>query len=102
MQIEHQQALFRGPVSQVDRAERAARLMKKLTPRQMDVLNGMANGLLNKQIASFLMIDEKTVKMHRALVLRRLNVSHSAQAIRIAVEASFAASGAGGLDSSRF
>jgi DNA-binding NarL/FixJ family response regulator len=72
------------------RAEQAARLIAKLTPRQVDVLNAMSDGLLNKQIACFLMINEKTVKMHRASVLRRLNVSHSAQAVRIAVEASFA------------
>jgi DNA-binding NarL/FixJ family response regulator len=72
------------------RAERAARLISALTPRQIDVLNGMADGLLNKQIAQFLMIDVKTVKMHRAHVLKRLNVSHSAQAVRLAVEASFA------------
>jgi DNA-binding NarL/FixJ family response regulator len=73
------------------RAERATRLLSKLTPRQLHVLRGMADGLLNKQIAAFLQIDEKTVKMHRANVLRRLGVNHSARAIRIAVEASFAA-----------
>lgn len=72
------------------RAQRASRLLSKLTPRQLHVLAGMADGLLNKQIAAFLQIDEKTVKMHRANVLRRLGVTHSAGAIRIAVEASFA------------
>ncbi len=47
----------------------------------------MSHGLLNKQIAHRLGIAEKTVKMHRALLLERLGVATSADAIRIAVEA---------------
>jgi DNA-binding NarL/FixJ family response regulator len=51
------------------------------------VLELMARGLLNKQIAWELKISEKTVKMHRALALERLGVRSSAEAIRLAVEA---------------
>ena len=47
----------------------------------------MARGLLNKHIAWELKISEKTVKMHRRLLLDQLGVSTSADAIRIAVEA---------------
>lgn len=65
----------------------AARRVSLLPPRQRQVLGLMARGLLNKQIAWELKISEKTVKMHRALLLDRLAVSTSAEAIRIAVEA---------------
>lgn len=58
-----------------------------LPPRQREVLEHLARGLLNKQIAWELKISEKTVKMHRALLLEQLGVSTSADAIRIAVEA---------------
>ena len=58
-----------------------------LPPRQREVLEHLARGLLNKQIAWELKISEKTVKMHRALLLERLGVSTTAEAIRIAVEA---------------
>ncbi len=58
-----------------------------LPNRQREVLERMAQGLLNKQIAWELKISEKTVKMHRALLLERLGVSTTAEAIRIAVEA---------------
>jgi PAS domain S-box-containing protein len=58
-----------------------------LPARQREVLEHMAQGLLNKQIAWELKISEKTVKMHRALLLERLGVSTTAEAIRIAVEA---------------
>jgi PAS domain S-box-containing protein len=69
------------------RRGRAAALVADLPPRQKEVLESMARGLLNKQIAWEMKISEKTVKMHRALLLERLGVATSAEAIRIAVEA---------------
>ncbi len=69
------------------RRARAAELVKALAPRQREVLELVAKGVLNKQIAHRLGIAEKTVKMHRALLLERLGVATSAEAIRIAVEA---------------
>lgn len=70
-----------------DRRENAAKRVAALPPRQREVLGCMARGLLNKQAAWELKISEKTVKMHRALLLERLGVATSAEAIRIAVEA---------------
>ena len=69
------------------RRARAAALVAQLPQRQREVLEGMAKGLLNKQIAYQLGIAEKTVKMHRVLMLERLGGITSAEAIRIAVEA---------------
>lgn len=69
------------------RRARARSLVADLAKRQREVLAGMAKGLLNKQIAYELGIAEKTVKMHRALLLERLGVQTTAEAIRIAVEA---------------
>jgi DNA-binding NarL/FixJ family response regulator len=65
----------------------AAERVGELPPRQREVLHGMARGLLNKQIAWELKISEKTVKMHRGLLIERLGVATSAEAIRVAVEA---------------
>jgi DNA-binding NarL/FixJ family response regulator len=58
-----------------------------LSPRQREVLIKMAHGLLNKQIAHELGLSEKTVKMHRALLIAKLDVPTSADAVRLAVEA---------------
>jgi PAS domain S-box-containing protein len=69
------------------RQARSRALVAELPVRQRQVLEAMAGGLLNKQIAFTLGIAEKTVKMHRALLLERLGVATSAEAIRIAVEA---------------
>ena len=79
-----------GPAASHAFAERrsgAAELVARLPARQREVLQGIARGLLNKQIAWELKISEKTVKMHRALMIGRLGVTTSAEAIRIAVEA---------------
>ena len=70
-----------------DLETRAVALVKSLPDRRRQVLELMARGLLNKQIAWELKISEKTVKMHRALLLEQLGVATSADAIRIAVEA---------------
>lgn len=69
------------------RRARAAARIKELSRRQREILGHMSRGQLNKQIAWQLGIAEKTVKMHRALMLERLGVATSAEAIRLAVEA---------------
>jgi PAS domain S-box-containing protein len=69
------------------RQGRARQLVDRLPPRQRQVLSEMALGYRNKQIAWRLSLSEKTVKMHRQLLLGNLGVSTTADAIRIAVEA---------------
>ena len=66
---------------------RAAEMVKALSPRQGQVLKLVANGLLNKQIAADLNLAEKTVKMHRAILMNRLGLHTTADLIRLAVEA---------------
>ncbi|QNM82492.1 PAS domain-containing protein [Sphingomonas sabuli] len=75
-----------APLFAARRAQAVARV-KALPDRRRQVLEMMSRGLLNKQIAWELKISEKTVKMHRALLLEQLGVATSADAIRIAVEA---------------
>lgn len=75
------------PMALSARQARATQQVDALPPRQREVLKAMASGLLNKQIAFNLGIAEKTVKMHRAMMLERLGVATSAEAVRIAVEA---------------
>ncbi|QIL02322.1 PAS domain-containing protein [Sphingomonas sinipercae] len=76
-----------GEGSFVARRQRAEHLIGQLSPRQREVLELMSSGLLNKQIAGDLGLSEKTVKMHRALMFRRLGVTTTAEAVRTAVEA---------------
>jgi PAS domain S-box-containing protein len=76
-----------GSPDLVARRMQAHQAIAALPPRQRQVLQLMANGLLNKQIAWQLKISDKTVKMHRGLLLQKLGVATSAEAIRLAAEA---------------
>jgi DNA-binding NarL/FixJ family response regulator len=55
--------------------------LKMLTPKQLSVLRMLRQGLLNKQIAHELQIEETTVKAHVSEILRKLNVSSRTQAV---------------------
>ena len=55
-----------------------------LTPRERDVLGLVVTGLLNKQIAAELGMSEKTVKVHRAQVMQKMQVSSVAQLVLLA------------------
>jgi len=61
--------------------------VENLNARHQAILMKMATGRLNKQIAWDLKLSERTVKMHRAELFKRLGVSTAADAIRIATEA---------------
>ena len=54
--------------------------MKLLTPHQLKVLQMVADGLLNKQIAYELAISESTVKQHVSAVLKKLGVINRTKA----------------------
>lgn len=70
-------------------SEAARNRIEALSRRQKQILQLMATGKLNKQIAFELGLSERTVKMHRSAVLRALDVRTSADAIRLAVEAGY-------------
>lgn len=71
------------------RRRHAHERIESLTPRQREILIELARGRLNKQIAHDLDLSERTIKMHRAALLRALDVRTAADAIRIAVEAGY-------------
>ena len=58
----------------------------RLSPRQREVLTAMSLGRLTKQIANDIGVSERTVKLHKAALLKALEVRSVAEAIRIAIE----------------
>lgn len=85
-------AYFLGSQMAIDdsgasRHEQARALVEGLSRRQRQILEALAKGRLNKQIAYELDLTERTIKMHRAAMLRALGVRTVAEAIRIAIEA---------------
>jgi len=69
------------------RRMRAVEIVKDLSKRQREVLQFIAKGLLNKQIAHELGLSERTIKMHRSILMKRLDVPSAADMVRLAVEA---------------
>jgi FixJ family two-component response regulator len=58
--------------------------LKTLTPREREVMTLVVRGLLNKQIAFELGTVEKTVKVHRARVMEKMEVQSLADLVRLA------------------
>ena len=56
-----------------------------LTPREREVLQLVAEGKANKQIARLLSIAVRTVEAHRASIMRKLNLDDQASLVRYAV-----------------
>ena len=52
-----------------------------LTPREREVLQLLALGLANKEIAARLGVSESTVKFHVNSILRKLKVANRAEAV---------------------
>ncbi len=79
-------AIERDRVDRQDRAELAAvrKRLETLTPRECEVLRHVIAGKLNKQSAAALGTVEKTVKVHRARVMEKLQVSSVAALVRLA------------------
>ncbi|HAS15535.1 MULTISPECIES: response regulator transcription factor [Idiomarina] len=57
-----------------------ANKLEQLTPQQFKVLQCIADGLLNKQIAYELGVQETTIKQHASAILRKLNCVNRTQA----------------------
>ncbi|MET0371952.1 MAG: response regulator [Sphingobium sp.] len=69
------------------RAADAEVILGALTPRERDVLEGLARGLPNKTIAYDLGISSRTVEVHRANLMTKLDVRSLSDALRIAFAA---------------
>lgn len=70
------EALARDALQRAQHHERldVSRRLASLTPRELQVLDLVATGLLNKQIAAELGAAEKTIKVHRRRIMQKMNV----------------------------
>ena len=54
-------------------------LLERLTPREYEVMQLVATGMLNKQVGGELGMAEKTVKTHRAHMMQKLGITSVAE-----------------------
>jgi FixJ family two-component response regulator len=79
------EALAKDADTRVHYAEqqRVRELLSSLTPRESQVLELVARGLLNKQIAGALGTAEKTVKVHRGRLMHKMQVKSAAALVQL-------------------
>ena len=85
--IEHGVERLKHSAANHERSDEAAVRLQVLTPREREVLDGLAKGLPNKTIAYDLGISPRTVEIHRANVMSKLAVRSLSEALRIAFAA---------------
>jgi RNA polymerase sigma factor (sigma-70 family) len=81
-----QRALARHRERQADRQEQEVleKRLARLTPREKQVFALVAAGLLNKQVGYELGATEKTIKVHRARVMEKMEAESLADLVRMA------------------
>lgn len=85
-------ALAERPVWLAARARRRAAeaRLAQLTPRERDILDGIAAGLGNKAIARRLDLSPRTVEVHRANIMRRSGAGNVAELLHLCFTADYA------------
>jgi len=80
-----ERALARCRAARAERTDRMVvqRRFDTLTPRERQVLGLVVAGRLNKQIAADLGAAEKTIKIHRGRVMRKMEASSVAELVRM-------------------
>jgi len=66
--------------------DEAEAFISPLTPRETEILNYIAQGYLNKQIAIKLGISEQTIKNYVTSILRKLNANARTEAVVVAIK----------------
>ncbi|WRP30262.1 response regulator [Sphingomonas sp. LY54] len=82
--------LLRDRGEKAERKRSARERISHLTTREREVLQGLMAGLPNKMLARHLDISLRTVEMHRANMMDRLQVGSLAEALTLAVQAELA------------
>lgn len=86
MSMQSSSESVRNLIRDLDRPRAAGENNCGLTPRQTEVLECLAEGLSNKQIAYKLGLSEGTVKIHITLLMRTLEVTNRTAAVRKAAQ----------------
>ena len=91
--LSHHKPFFTAKVSQTlldaylktPAGEEDGRSVRSLTPREREIVQMLAEGKSNKEVASRLSISVKTVETHRATVMRKLEINSIVELVHYAI-----------------
>jgi FixJ family two-component response regulator len=83
-----QRALKKDAVnrSEIDQGERIRQRLESLTPREREVLGLVTSGKPNKVMAGDLGVSQRTIEIHRARVMEKMQANSLAQLVRMTLE----------------
>ena len=61
-------------------------MQQQLTPRELEIVRHIADGLTNHQIAKMLLLKDATVSTHRKNMLAKLQLKNTASLVKYAAE----------------
>jgi len=66
--------------------ENVEKLLSRLSPRELEVMNLIVDGLVNKQMAGILGISERTLEKHRKCILQKTEARSVVELIKMLVK----------------
>lgn len=78
--------LLQSVISTLYNAKVEEPTLEKLTEREMEVLELLAQGLSNKEIAAQIVVTERTVKFHISAIMGKLGATNRTEAVAIAAQ----------------
>jgi two-component system, LuxR family, response regulator FixJ len=91
--IETAMAEKRDEAMGVNAIREARQTLKRLTPRESEIVDAIVAGKSSKQIAENLAVSQRTVETHRANILDKLQIANTASLVRLAVLAGLGSPG---------
>jgi DNA-binding NarL/FixJ family response regulator len=91
--LSQRRPFFAGRISEVllegflrtGRSQAASPIVEQLTSRELEIVQLLAEGNSNKEIARALDLSVKTVETHRSAIMRKLDLHSIAQLVRFAI-----------------
>lgn len=83
--IETAMAEKRDEAMSINAIRDARQTLKRLTPRESEIVDAIVAGKSSKQIAESLSVSQRTVETHRANILDKLQIANTASLVRLAV-----------------
>jgi DNA-binding NarL/FixJ family response regulator len=75
-----------NPIDEKQETNKAPQNPAGLTPRQLEIIQELAKGASNKEIAAHLHLSTRTIDMHVSHILDNLNCRTRTEAVKVAVE----------------